>query len=215
MVAPRGTRSVAPSRHRAIARAASPTRATIDRARAPTMDDFDDLAFGFEIATTTTGATATTTTIRDAFRHPFDVVAFATRSKSPTPAPTREDVEREAAAKAAAKAAARRERERRRSARRRSAQTEAQREAERLRSRRRRVIAPAVIARRRRRVRRRLPRARRASRRWRVHLLVYMVYVSTFIWDSTTYIDSFARDGRSFAELENHPPKIRRNGSEE
>ena len=31
---------------------------------------------------------------------------------------------------------------------------------------------------------------------WRVHRLVYMVYVSTFIWNSTTYIDSFARDGR-------------------
>ena len=118
------------------ARAASPTRASVDRARERTMDDFDDFVFGFEIGTTTTGAT--TTTIRDAIRHPFDVVAFATRSKSPTPAPTREEVEREAAAKAALKAAARRERERRRSARRRLAQTEAQREAERLRSRRRR-----------------------------------------------------------------------------
>ena len=32
---------------------------------------------------------------------------------------------------------------------------------------------------------------------WRVHRLVYMVYVSTFIWDSTTYIDSVARDGGS------------------
>ena len=120
------------------ARAASPTRASVDRARERTMDDFDDFVFGFEIGTTTTnGATAATTTIRD-IRHPFDVVAFATRSKSPTPAPTREEVEREAAAKAALKAAARRERERRRSARRRLAQTEAQREAERLRSRRRR-----------------------------------------------------------------------------
>ena len=121
------------------ARGASPTRASVDRARERTMDDFDDFVFGFEIGTTTTNsATATTTTIRDAIRHPFDVVAFATRSKSPTPAPTREEVEREAAAKAALKAAARRERERRRSARRRLAQTEAQREAERLRSRRRR-----------------------------------------------------------------------------
>ena len=118
------------------ARAASPTRASVDRARERTMDDFDDFVFGFEIGTTTTNGA--TTTIRDAIRHPFDVVAFATRSKSPTPAPTREEVEREAAAKAALKAAARRERERRRSARRRLAQTEAQREAERLRSRRRR-----------------------------------------------------------------------------
>ena len=118
------------------ARGASPTRASVDRARERTMDDFDDFVFGFEIGTTTT--TGATPTIRDAIRHPFDVVAFATRSKSPTPAPTREEVEREAAAKAALKAAARRERERRRSARRRLAQTEAQREAERLRSRRRR-----------------------------------------------------------------------------
>ena len=91
------------------------------------MDDFDDLVFGFEIGTTTT--------IHDAIRHPFDsVIAHGTRRKSPTPAPTREDVEREAAMKAAA----RRERERLRSARRRRAQTEAQRERERLRSRRRR-----------------------------------------------------------------------------